>query len=107
MWLLTLDPANYPSGFKGTADVWGYSGGVDEYSYKMLYMNMGHGAKIWPERIISRIQRQQHMDMAIGTRAGFPPIHSLVGETNVAGKFRVTGLALSSTISFAAAEASY
>ena len=45
--LMTLDPSNYPIGFKDTL----IGGDVPvmwtNKRYKMLYMNMGHGDKIW------------------------------------------------------------
>ncbi len=48
--LVTLDPANYPLGFKDTITggdlpvVW------TNTAYKMIYMNMGHGDKVFTDR---------------------------------------------------------
>jgi type 1 glutamine amidotransferase len=53
--LLTLDPSNYPLGFKDTLTggdlpvVW------TNVRYKMIYLNMGHGNKIFSDRIQNRL----------------------------------------------------
>jgi uncharacterized protein len=53
--LVTLDPANYPLGFKDTLTggdlpvVW------TNTKYKMIYMNMGHGDKIFSDNIQNRL----------------------------------------------------
>jgi uncharacterized protein len=53
--LLTLDPANFPLGFKDTLTggdipvVW------TNTKYRMVYMNMGHGDKIFSEPIQNRL----------------------------------------------------
>jgi uncharacterized protein len=53
--LATFDPANYPLGFKDILTggdlpvVW------TNTKYKMLYMNMGHGDKIWTSPVQNRL----------------------------------------------------
>jgi type 1 glutamine amidotransferase len=53
--LLTLDPANYPLGIKGLLT----SGDVPvvwtNTNYKMLYMNMGHGDKIFVSPVQNKL----------------------------------------------------
>ena len=69
--LMTLDPANYPLGLKDillSGDlpvVWSNT------KYRMIYMNMGHGDKIFK----SPTQNKLFEDalMALGTRAAIPP----------------------------------
>jgi type 1 glutamine amidotransferase len=45
--LLTLDPANYPLGIKGLLTYGDIPVVWTNTQYKMLYMNMGHGDKIF------------------------------------------------------------
>jgi uncharacterized protein len=53
--LLTLDPANYPLGIKGLLT----SGDIPvvwtNTNYKMIYMNMGHGDKIFTSPLQNRL----------------------------------------------------
>jgi YVTN family beta-propeller protein len=72
--LVTLDPSNYPIGFKDVLT----SGDVPvvwtNTKYKMLYMNMGHGDKIFASPIQNRLIEDATLWLgAISTQAEMPP----------------------------------
>jgi type 1 glutamine amidotransferase len=53
--LVTLDPANYPLGFKDTLTGGDLPAVWTNTKYKMIYMNMGHGDKIFSDNIQNRL----------------------------------------------------
>jgi len=53
--LATFDPANYPLGFKDILTSGDLPVVWTNTKYKMLYMNMGHGDKIWTSPIQNRL----------------------------------------------------
>jgi type 1 glutamine amidotransferase len=53
--LLTFDPANYPLGFKDTLTAGDLPVVWTNTKYKMIYMNMGHGDKIFTSSVQNRL----------------------------------------------------
>lgn len=53
--LLTLDPANYPLGLKDTIVGGDLPVAWSNTKYKMIYMNMGHGDKIFTDKTQNRL----------------------------------------------------
>jgi type 1 glutamine amidotransferase len=53
--LLTLDPSNYPLGFKDTLTAGDLPVVWNNTQYRMIYMNMGHGDKIFSDRTQNRL----------------------------------------------------
>jgi YVTN family beta-propeller protein len=72
--LVTLDPSNYPIGFKDVLTSGDLPVVWTNTKYKMLYMNMGHGDKIFASPIQNKLieNATQWLGM-ISTQAEMPP----------------------------------
>src|SRR5713101_3685523 len=66
--LVTLDPSNYPIGFKDVLTSGDLPAVWTNTKYKMLYMNMGHGDKIFASPIQNKLI--EDATLWLGTRGG-------------------------------------
>jgi YVTN family beta-propeller protein len=72
--LVTLDPSNYPIGFKDVLTSGDLPVVWTNTKYKMLYMNMGHGDKIFASPIQNRLIEDATQWLGtISTQAEMPP----------------------------------
>src|SRR5258706_491292 len=72
--LVTLDPSNYPIGFKDVLTSGDLPVVWTNTKYKMLYMNMGHGGKIFASPIQNRLIEDATQWLGtISTQAEMPP----------------------------------
>ena len=76
--LLTLDPANYPLGIKGLLTYGDIPVVWTNTQYKMLYMNMGHGDKIFTSPVQNTLI-ENATDMVAGQELRF--CHGFAGLT--------------------------
>jgi YVTN family beta-propeller protein len=72
--LVTLDPSNYPIGFKDVLTSGDLPVVWTNLKYKMLYMNMGHGDKIFASPVQNKLIEDATLWLGrISTQAEMPP----------------------------------
>src|SRR5260370_6249055 len=71
--LVTLDPSNYPIGFKDVLTTGDLPVVWTNTKYRMLYMNIGHGDKIFTSPIQNKLIEDRTLWLGtISTQAGIP-----------------------------------